>query len=75
MPDTLFSVGQLMSVKAADTLSSCLFSGVASSLPSFDIVWIMEVQGLDVAAGTAQLCKAASKDLSNALAAWPPELQ
>lgn len=67
--------GQLKLVEKADTLSSCLFSGVTSSLPSFDMVWIMGVWALDVAAGTAQVCKASSKDLSNALAVWPPELQ
>lgn len=47
---------------------------VTSSRPSFDIVLIMTKRGLDVAACTAQLCKAASKDLGDALAIWPPEL-
>lgn len=47
---------------------------VTSSLPSFDIVLIMAKWVLDLAACTAQLCKAISKDLGDALAVWPPEL-
>lgn len=45
---------------------------VTSSLPSFDISMVAE-QGLDVSVCSAQLCRAASKDLGDALALYSLE--